>query len=347
MPKQLKFIVPGAALVVLLGGYFGLTQVAANSAESRIEDWLYDNELDGQVSWQSLSSSPFGGTVVLAGVEVMGSAGALKGLDLSIQRLQISDLVNERERKSLSLDIQGISFPNSDKGLGQQLNAEVFGNLLLDSGRSELQPFDLKLQGRYDNDEQQASYSLALTLPELLEIESSQTIDRVRDLDSLFSGAVAQASRHSSVLARSGIGKHLEDDSDTALKRLLSIELGDSAFSLRDLGYFKRSNALHQRYALSLDPTSQDDAETQRQAAFARQMRNEQKGCEDNLAPLYRDAEQACSSWLATLNGQNEGIRLSSSPEERVRLSDLFNAAQRPDRAERLLSRLNLRIDSL
>ncbi|MDX1722625.1 MAG: hypothetical protein R3355_05860 [Pseudomonas sp.] len=347
MQQQLKFIVPGAALVLLLGGYFGLSQVAANSAESRIEDWLYDNELDGQVSWQSVSSSPFGGTVLLKGVEVMGSEGALKGLDLSIQRLQISDLANDREYKSLSLDIQGISFPSSEKGLGQQLNAEVFGNLLLDSGRSELQPFDLKLQGRYDNDEQQASYSLSLTLPELLEIESSQTIDKVRDLDSVFSGAVAQASRHSSALARSGISNHLEGDLDTALKRLLSVELGDSAFSLRDLGYFKRSNALHQRYALSLDPTSQDDAETQRQAAFERQMRNKQKSCEENLAPLYRDAEQACASWLATLNGQSDGIRLSSSPEERVRVSDLLNAAQRPDRAERLLTRLNLRIESL
>ena len=48
--KHLKFIIPGAVGGLLLAGYVGLSLYSSNQAEKQIEDWLYDNELDGMSS---------------------------------------------------------------------------------------------------------------------------------------------------------------------------------------------------------------------------------------------------------------------------------------------------------
>lgn len=58
----------------------------------------------------------------------------------------------------------------------------------------------------------------------------------------------------------------LLDERTEAERRLRAIELGDSSFMLQDLGYFKRSNLLKQRYGYQLDPTK-GAADEQRLAA--------------------------------------------------------------------------------
>ena len=47
--KHLKFIIPGAVGGLLLAGYVGLSLYSSSQAEKQIEDWLYDNELNGMV----------------------------------------------------------------------------------------------------------------------------------------------------------------------------------------------------------------------------------------------------------------------------------------------------------
>ena len=77
--KHLKFIIPGAVGGLLLAGYVGLSLYSSSQAEKQIEDWLYDNELDGMVQWQSVSASPFGATVTLNGITITGRGIANSG----------------------------------------------------------------------------------------------------------------------------------------------------------------------------------------------------------------------------------------------------------------------------
>ena len=66
--KRLALIGGGAA-VVLTATYFGLSAYSSKQAEKRLEDWVYDMELDDKLSWSSVSASPFGGSVSIARAE--------------------------------------------------------------------------------------------------------------------------------------------------------------------------------------------------------------------------------------------------------------------------------------
>ncbi len=348
--KYQKFIIPGAIGCLLLVSYIGLGIYRSGQEEKRLEDWLYDNELDGFVQWQSVSASPFGSTVTVSGVEVVVDAAPFKGLEVSVEELRIKDSTNEPDLKSIDLEFEGVTFPASD----DQPSAVVkllFAELLAGSGRDQLQPLDLSIQARYDDDASEADMSFSLRLPELFAAAGSAQMANVRNLDSLLEGVTTLAV-DSSFLGSRDLRRMLAnqlgvlDDLNEAERRLRGIELGDSSFMLEDLGYFKRRNLLKQRYDYALDPVK-GDADEQRREAFERDLRKQEKDCREKLPRGMDDGEQACADILALLNGQSDGFRVISEPEERVRLGDLELALQKPERASRLVERLNQRVEAL
>ena len=348
--KHQKYIIPGAVVGLLLAGYLGMSLYSSGKAERQIEDWLYDNELDGMVQWQSVSASPFGGTITVSGVEVVVETAPLRGLEISVEELRIADFSNEPDLKSLALEFEGVTFPAANDQPSAVMKL-LFAELLADSGRDQLEPLDLSIQARYDDEASEAGMSFSLRLPELFAAEGSAQVANVRNLDSLVDGAMTQA------MGFAGMGSRdllrmlanqtgLQDDRAEAERRLRAIELGDSSFMLEDLGYFKRRNLLKQRYAYALDP-AKGDAEGQRQEAFERDLRKQEKDCSEKLPRAMDDGEQACANVLALLNGQSDGFRVISEPEERVRIGDLELALQKPERASRLVQRLNQRVEAL
>lgn len=348
--KHQKFIIPGAVGGLLLAGYIGLSLYSSGQAEKQLEDWLYDNELDGFVQWQSVSASPFGATITVRGVEVVVDAAPLKGLEVSVEELRIADFVNEPDLKSLALTLEGVTFPGSDDRPSVVMKL-LFAELLADSGRDQLEPLDLSIQARYDDEASEAGMSFSIRLPDLFAAEGAVQVANVRNLDSLLDGALTQTMGFAGVGSRDllrmlGNQAGLLDDRDEAERRLRTIELGDSSFMLEDLGYFKRRNLLKQRYAYALDP-AKGDADGQRQEAFERDLRKQEKDCSEKLPRAMDDGKQACADVLALLNGQSDGFRVISEPEERVRLGDLELALQKPERASRLVQRLNQRVEAL
>lgn len=336
MTKQ-KLIIPGAVLGTLLVGYFGLGLYASGQAEKRLEDWLYDNELDGQVRWESISSTPFGGTVTLKGVTLTGS-GMFQTLDLDVDTVQLSELADERDLKSLSLQLSGIRLPGSAQGIAAPLY-----ELLHETGRNELQPFDMSLQGRYDAKDHEANFSFSVNLPQLFAVQASTELNNARNLDRTFAElgtqVVGLAMSGSRALSRLG---YLEQ----SMRELQGIELGETSFSLRDHGYFARNEALRQRYEYRLEP-GKDSAEKQRRSMAEREQRSLLKGCSETWSATSRTAEKICENWLLALHGQSKGIELQAKPKDRVRLSDLLSSSDNPERAVRTLERLNLKVDKL
>lgn len=348
--KYQKFIIPGAIGGLLLAGYVGLSLYSSGQAEKQLEDWLYDNELNGFVQWQSVSASPFGATITVSGVEVVVDAAPLKGLEVSVEELRISDFANEPDLKSLALTMEGVTFPGSDDQPSVLVKL-LFAELLADSGRDQLEPLDLSIQARFDDDASEGDMSFSLRLPELFAAAGSVQIANVRNVDSFLEGVTTLAVE-SSVLGSRDVRRLLAnqldvlDDLNEAQRRLRTIELGDSSFMLEDLGYFKRRNLLKQRYDYALDPVK-GDADEQRREAFERDLRKQEKKCREKLPRGIDDGEHACVDILALLNGQSDGFRIISEPEERVRLGDLESALQKPQRASRLVQRLNQRVEAL
>ncbi|WPC04931.1 hypothetical protein SBP02_19595 [Pseudomonas benzenivorans] len=327
-------IIPGAAVVALAAGYFGLSAYAASQAEKQLEDWLYDNKLDDMLRWDSVSASPFGSAYTLHDVSIVGKD-QFKGLDLDVDSIRVADQADERDLKSISLELHGIRPAGNERG-----PAAALYELLQASGRQELEPFDLTLSTRYDAEERQANLSFSLDVPQLFAGEGSLQFNNARNLDRELETLGASAAQLAMLgsLGVFGLGEVMD--------KLEAVEIGNASFTLRDNGYFKRSNSLRERYSYELD-SSKGSAGEQREKIAEREQRQWQQDCQKTWERAYKGAEDACEAWWQALHGQKDGVRISLEPENRVRLSDLDGITRDPDRAGRTLARLNLSIDSL
>ncbi len=143
MDKQkLKWIVPG--VVVGLGVlWWGASWYASSKAEDRLRAKLAEYGMQDRVHWKELSASIFG-TVTLKDVTVdMRRQGELRA-----ESLKISDVVDNKDRQRVSLQLRGLT-ESASQGCG--LLGRAVG---LPTGRAELAPMDatLKLDARYDDD---------------------------------------------------------------------------------------------------------------------------------------------------------------------------------------------------
>lgn len=131
--------------------------------------------------------------------------------------------------KSLSLALQGVTFPTSDER-PSAVTKLLFAELLAESGRDQLEPLDLSIQARYDDEASEASMGFSVRLPELFAAEGSAQVANVRNLDSLLEGATAQAMSLAGMGSRDLLrllGKQagLLDERAEAERRLRAIEL--------------------------------------------------------------------------------------------------------------------------
>lgn len=329
MQKHVKFIAP-AVLAVAIGGYFGLSAYASGKAEKQLEDWVYDNGLSDQVSWRSVSSTPLGGTVTIDGLAIRSENPLVGKLDIDVERLAISDYEDGKERKRVTLDISGIQMPT-----GQKTAADALKPLLHASGRSELQPFDLYLKADYKEQERERSLGLEYraTLPDLLATEASFELGSLPDPAELANAAA---------MAGNPFGRGMRG----ALGALESIEIGKTSASVRDLGYFARRGLIEQRYKYPVDPLK-GDPDKQRKSAHEADVAEQLRGCEQELASVLPDAEEACAAWVGLANGTENGAKISIAPEKPLRVAEFIRLLGAPQQAGPMFKRIQLKVDTL
>jgi len=328
MQKNIKIIAP-AAVAVVVAGYFGLGAYASSQAEKDIEDWLYDNNLSGKVRWDSVSSTPFGGTVTLKGVRIEEKNPLVGNIEVDIARVEISDFENERDRKRIKLDLNDVALSDTLKGPG---NLPLKG-LLHASGRTEIGAFDTRVDADYDVKAGDLSLQYSITVPELLSADTRIELKNLPDMESIASTAAA---------GMGGFG----GGPLAMLGELESVEIGKSSFTVRDLGYFKRRSLIEQRHKYALDPMK-GDADKQRKAAFEADVERQQRGCEQELGKLLPSAKDVCEAWIDLANGKGEGAKVAIAPERQVRVSDISRLFMAPEQAGPMIKRLQLEVDSL
>lgn len=332
-PFNVKFLAV-VALVVLIAGYVGLKSYAGHVANQRLRDWLFEHHLQDKVSWQSLSSSPLGGTVKLHDVRISDGP--------SIEQLTLADLKNESTHRRGDVQFTGVAFPPDAKGRSTALQLPMVGSLLLASGRSELEPFSGNL--KWNVEAEDAEVGLSLDLPNLLSIDTSLSLNQVRRLaeDLTEIAQSAQQEDNRALLSPFGLLANLQQGAQRA-------ELRELRIGVRDHGYFKRSLALTRRY-LPLDPAAGDfDRQRDQALSAARQQRLD--GCLQDFQRLGNRGKDLCSGLTELVFNEEDGLQVSLTPKERVRLGDVLDvaltAAQRPGAASGLLDRLNLESKSL
>lgn len=323
-------LLAGAALVVVVGGYFGLKAYAGHVADQRLRDWLFEHRLQDKVSWQSLSSSPLGGTITLH--EVRLSDGP------SIERLTLSDIKDESTHHRADVQFQGVVFPTDARGRSTALRLPLVGDMLRASGRNELAPFSGRL--KWNVEDENADVGLALDLPELVDVDVSLSLGQVRRLAEDLTEFVNQQGGKQGLLAPLLLLANLEKGAERA-------ELKELRVDIKDQGYFKRSAALTRRY-LPLDPTA-GDFDKQRDQALAAARQRQQQACLQELQTLGTRGKELCTGVVELVAGEEDGLRVSLAPKERVRLGDTLEVALTadPSAAAGLLNRLNLESKSL
>ena len=339
--KRLALIGGGAA-VVLAAAYFGLSTYSGKQAEKRLEDWVYDMELDDQLSWESVSASPLGGRININSLELDSG-----GDDpvLRVAKVTISEVVDSDEQSQMRLRLQGIETGQEALSGLSSLSRMAGGNFgraahnfapALNSGLMALKPFDAELFVSVDDEDGILESELSIVLPELFDTHIAYRLEKQRDLNRTLRRLpddLAEAEGLYQVLAELGT-------LDESLKRA---EIGRVTFSIKDRGMLARSIALHQRYNTPLDPTA-GSPEEQRQAHYERQVERGIKDCERD--ELGRGLDNVCELLEKALLGKIDGVELSIEPHEPVRLQDLAKL-DNPRMAKRLATRLNLQLNSL
>ncbi|MGK9066353.1 hypothetical protein [Stutzerimonas chloritidismutans] len=332
-------LILGAAVVVIAGGYFGLSAYSSSQADSLLEDWVYDHDLGNNLSWESVSSSPLGGRVTLNGVRAEFGK---NDPQLYIEQLVISDRDISDERTRVRLQLEGVQADRSALGALNSL-AGGFGLLrgfspAVSSGLTDLEPFTLELYLDIDDDNGTLETDLSVGMPKLFDSRVSYRLSNLRDLNRTLRRLADELGE-----AKTPFG--LTNPLGALASSVERAELGDTMVSLEDRGAAARSIALYQRYNTPLDPGA-GDADAQRKAHYRKVVADTQKTCERESASFPAGFEDACELLGEAMLGEISGVRLTIEPKERIRLTDLMSL-QDPSRQERMLERLNPQLDSL
>ncbi|HWV09483.1 MAG TPA: hypothetical protein VN156_08075 [Pseudomonas sp.] len=347
MSNRLPLIIAAGA-VVIAGGYFGLSVYAGKQAQKHLEDWVYDMSLDDKLSWESVSSSPLGGRVSIAGLEVeMGQ----NKPNLQIAEVVISERVEDDTQTRVRLQLKGIEADSSAFRDLRSLSAMAGGSLnrefarashgfepALNSGLATLKPFDLEMYFNVDDDAGTLETELAIALPELFDTRVSYRLDNQRDLNRNLKRLGDDIDGESNLFELLGqlevLGRSLE-----------RAEIGSIRVSLQDRGMLERSIALHQRYNTPLDPTA-GSADKQRRAHYEQLVADTVKNCERESRDLPKGMDNGCELVSKVMLGKVDGVELIMEPKESVRLTDLAKLDDARS-GKRVLERLNPQLDSL
>lgn len=326
--------IAGAAVI-----YFGLSSYAGSQAEKKLDDYLYENRLDSYVSWKSVSSSPFGGTVTIKGLTVESKE--LIPVELSIEKLVIKNYKDDDDRVSADLYFHEIQPTYPDSDFAKAYNKEIFGPLLLASGQAQVAPYDLSVGWDYRPDDRHLTTQINVDLPNLFAGQVKVDLEGVRDIKS----ALFLTQIHPALNVLPGIPNELLGMSNRAINELKrdiqSITLNSLDFSFKDQGYLKRANLLEKRYNITPVKIT-DNAEKEREKLFEKQYKNNYEHCVKEFDSVYKNAKKACKAVIGTWYSQENGFKVAMKPSSKVRLED-FSRLQGSKREQgRFIERLNL-----
>ncbi|TWI56635.1 hypothetical protein IQ22_01087 [Pseudomonas duriflava] len=331
--RTVKIGVP-VALAIVAASIVGLKAYSASRGEDALRNWLFEHDLQDQVSWRSLSASPLGGSLTLHDV-------VLSGAGLTVETVELSNVHDERDSNSADIRLSGVvSDIDSERPVGI-VSLLDFDTLMHSSGLRKLKPFDVRMQWDYQREEQTVRADFEADLPEMLRIKASLGLNQAKELVEAYSDASDKYGMPSSPLGMGFALMGLLGDKDAG-----RVELNHLRFEIKDNGYFKRSALLSKRYRFVPGPQS-DDWDADREAAFTASMEKHTRACQKEFRDAGKQAREGCEAYTELVSARSEGMSLSFEPDERVRLAELAKVFEHRNRLGPLTERLNLKIDTL
>lgn len=334
MNRSNKLAAGGAALlVVVAGGWLMLSRVADAKAEERVAGLLDQYEVRDGVSWAKVSASPFGSSVRIDGVTV---GEGVADEQLTIDRVDISEFVDEGQRKRARIRMTGIA-----AGMG---GSPAIGlEWVRASGRTDLPPADVTAFWDIDFEGDDSVLHLGIDQPGVMKASIDLELERIAALARFVedAGAMNRGDGRGRPMQGWGGGMAPGDALGNVfamLEMVGDVRVRRVSAALEDDGLIRRSIALHKRYAI---PVRVGDGEpgVQRDKQFRQQLELGLLECEREL-PVRDTAarKKACATLIGFVSGERKSISLKVSPERPVAFGELFQAAmEAPDRLVLLL----------
>lgn len=334
MNRSNKLAAGGAALlVVALAGWFMLSRIADAKAEERVSGLLERYEVRNDVSWSKVSASPFGSSVRIDGVTVRDGSSDER---LKIERVEISDFVDEGQRKRARIRMSGIA-------AGAGGSPVVALEWVRASGRTELPPASVTASWDIDFDRDDSVLNVGIDQPGVIKATVDLELERIAALVRFVEEAGGMNRMESRGRQMPGLGLGMNpDDALGSVFAMLEV-IGDVRIrrvsaALEDEGLIRRSVALHKRYAIPVR-AGDGEAGVQRDRQFRQQLEQGLLECEREL-PVRDTAvrKRACATMMRFVGGDSRSISLKVSPERPVPFGEVFEAAmQAPERLVLLL----------
>lgn len=337
---NVKIIAP-IVVVVAAAGYFGLSSYAGGKAEKKLEDYLYENRLESYVSWKSVSSSPFGGTVTIKDMTI--ESREFFPVELSIEKFTIKNFNDDREQMSADLSLKNIQPIDPDSDFAKAYHSEIFGTLLFASGQTHVEPYDVNIGWNYNGKERTLKAQLAVDVPNLFATQTQLDLDNVRDLRS----TLMLTQVHPALGALPNLPTELFNingrDEYRLLEDVKNITLNSFDMSFKDQGYLQRANMLEQRY--NIMPTKiLGNTDKERKQLFKQQYESTHEQCVKEYDAGYKNAKKACTAVIGTWYSQEKGFKVSMKPESKVKLQDFDRLQGDKRERNRFLERVNLKV---
>lgn len=334
LTQRNKYLAIGGGVVVVFAlAWLILSQIAGGRAEETLQDLVDDFGMRDDVSWNSVSSSPLGGTITIKDVRLrMGGKE-----ELQLARVEIRDFTDDQRRKRADVRIINLA------GMS---DVSPFGELdfVRAAGRSDLPPATLAVSWDADLDDDEVRFHLAIDQPAALKATVELELERVAGLTRLAQGGPSREGRG---LGGGRGGDPFAGGLAAALGMLESageVRIRRAEIELRDDGYIKRSVALHKRYNGAI-VAADGQADRQRDAWFKRNMEQALDDCRRDF-PVGSGAERRknCETIIGFVSGENSRISLKVQPDRPVAVGDLMQAVMQDPM--RLLSLLRPEIGS-
>lgn len=249
--KTVAIVVGSFVLLVIL--WMAMSAYASKQAENKLNEKLQELGMQDAVGWSSIKSSPLGGKTVIKdlNIDYVLDLGVMSfGYEMNALKVVLNNFNSEAQIiKDASFELYGVEIPPELKSGKRNGLAKFHTNILmkgaLQSGISDLPPFDLNLAWEIDDNE--AELGFVVIQPEMADIE----VDAV--LNGNFKPLIEQVAKNPNRVANlAGL--------QAGLDRSTTLEFLD--IKLKDDGFVKRSHDLSKRYALAnANPEDEIDIE--------------------------------------------------------------------------------------
>ncbi|MBF0674580.1 hypothetical protein [Pseudomonas sp.] len=308
MSKRLQLIFIIAAFV-LVGGYFSAHSYVEQEMQGVLARWLDENELEDRMSWESSSISLFDQSLTLTGVTL-----ELDGADpLSAREVVISDYLENAERLRSRVRISGLIQQGAELEEINQILRDQAAQLNLSEAQTlQIAPVDLLVVSDQNDVTGEALSEFSLTMPGVISADVHLSMTDLYDLR-------AQSKRlNAQLMAKTTPEELSAEDIQQVLDVLLKGSLDAFSLRLEDQGLLP--------FALTARRGNNGFSEEQ----FTQWIKNSRSGCQFVLYSLPETLAPTCDLVEPLLRGQLRELTLAASPQQPVKLAELFEVTSNP-----------------